>query len=107
MEAPSEQMTVDAPQGAVDPPRCWTCGAPLAPSRTRPRETCSPGCQRRRGFALRKIARRRVWMREWQVYAARGHVSSFEAAEGIADLAADIEAFETPLWAAKVEGENA
>jgi hypothetical protein len=97
----SESMTtVDQAQVAVDLPhsRCWACGLDLPASKTRPRETCSPACQRRRAFALRKVARRREWMRDWQRFAAAGRVSALEAAKEIATLQGAIEDFSTPLW---------
>jgi hypothetical protein len=90
-------VAVDQQQVAVDKPRCWTCGAQLSPSRTRPRETCSAACQKRRGFALRRINRRREWARGWQRWAMEGRVSHDEAAREIADITAIVE-LQSPLW---------
>src|SRR5262245_34797941 len=100
-------MTVDQPPMPVDEPRsrCWACGLDLPVSKTRPRETCSPVCQRRRAFALRKVARRREWMKDWQRYAAIGRVGTIEAAQEIATLHAAIEHFSMPLWRSR-EGKD-
>jgi hypothetical protein len=88
----------DQLQTVVDGPRCWTCGVALAPSRTRPRETCSLACQRRRQVVRRRIARRRAWMAEWQRFAAVGRVNRGEAAEQIAILTTEVERLQIPLW---------
>ena len=91
-------VAVDQQQVAVDEPRCWTCGAQLPPSRTRPRETCSPACQKRRGFALRRINRRREWACGWQRWAMEGRVSHAEAVAEIATITAAISELQSPLW---------
>ena len=90
-------VAVDQQQAAVDEPRCWTCGAQLLPSRSRPRQTCSTACQKRRGFALRRINRRREWARGWQRLAMEGRVSHAEAEAEIADITAAIDELKKPL----------
>ena len=98
MNVKAALVTVDQQRVEVDQPRCWTCGSELLPSRTRPRETCSPACQKRRGFVLRRINRRREWARGWQRLRDEGRVSRAVAENEILDIAAAIAELQSPLW---------
>jgi len=98
MQTYAAQPAGDRPRLAVDFARCWCCGRRLAPSATRPRETCSLVCSRRRGYVLRKIARRRAWIATWKRSNRLGSVNPATAVDAIEHLTRTIQRLEIPEW---------